>query len=163
MSRLVRFSAFSLCPRSLALSDDIFSFLIPMPTMHRLACFRDDVIFFVYLYQRWIYPTDHSRTIKADTDDDQRAEGKSGGEGQAPLLAQGEALPLPLLAATADGAAERSKDENSAAPPAAAATTAGDSDVDVATDATSSTAEGAAESVLTRRHAAATAAAAASD
>jgi hypothetical protein len=136
-----------------------------MPTMHRLACFRDDVIFFVYLYQRWIYPTDHSRTIKADTDDDQRAEGKSGGEGQTPqpVSAQGEALPLPLLAATADDAAEKSKDESSAAPPAAAATTAGDSDVDVAPDATSSTAEGAAESVLTRRHAAATAAAAASD
>lgn len=24
-----------------------------MPTSHRLACFRDDVVFLVYLYQRW--------------------------------------------------------------------------------------------------------------
>jgi len=24
-----------------------------MPTAHRLACFRDDVVFMVYLYQRW--------------------------------------------------------------------------------------------------------------
>lgn len=41
--------------------DDLFSFIIKMPLMHRLACFRDDIIFFIYLYQRWIYRTDHSR------------------------------------------------------------------------------------------------------
>uniref|UniRef100_A0A8C0F6P8 Lipid scramblase CLPTM1L n=1 Tax=Bubo bubo TaxID=30461 RepID=A0A8C0F6P8_BUBBB len=33
--------------------DDIFAFIITMPTSHRLACFRDDVVFLVYLYQRW--------------------------------------------------------------------------------------------------------------
>ena len=32
-----------------------------MPWLHRLACLRDDVIFFVYLYQRWIYPEDKRR------------------------------------------------------------------------------------------------------
>jgi hypothetical protein len=32
-----------------------------MPTMHRLACFRDDIIFFIYLYQRWIYNVDTTR------------------------------------------------------------------------------------------------------
>ncbi|OXB66341.1 hypothetical protein ASZ78_003732 [Callipepla squamata] len=32
--------------------DDIFAFIITMPTSHRLACFRDDVVFLVYLYQR---------------------------------------------------------------------------------------------------------------
>ena len=32
-----------------------------MPTMHRLACFRDDVIFIIYLAQRWLYPVDKSR------------------------------------------------------------------------------------------------------
>lgn len=49
-----------------------------MPMMHRLSCFRDDIVFFVYLYQvgqthfittvtliaatqRWIYRTDYSR------------------------------------------------------------------------------------------------------
>jgi hypothetical protein len=41
--------------------DDVFAFIITMPTMHRLSCFRDDVIFFVYLYQRWIYPVDLDR------------------------------------------------------------------------------------------------------
>ena len=32
-----------------------------MPTMHRLACLRDDVIFLIYLYQRWLYPIDTKR------------------------------------------------------------------------------------------------------
>ncbi|WAR11978.1 CLP1L-like protein [Mya arenaria] len=34
--------------------DDIFAFIITMPTAHRLACFRDDLVFMVYLYQRCI-------------------------------------------------------------------------------------------------------------
>ncbi|CAH0547843.1 unnamed protein product [Brassicogethes aeneus] len=42
--------------------DDIFAFIITMPTAHRLACFRDDIIFLVYLYQRWLYPVDKTRT-----------------------------------------------------------------------------------------------------
>lgn len=33
--------------------DDVFAFVITMPTSHRLACFRDDVVFLVYLCQRW--------------------------------------------------------------------------------------------------------------
>ncbi|KAF8979482.1 hypothetical protein BGZ46_005382 [Entomortierella lignicola] len=41
--------------------DDLFSFIIKMPMLHRLACLRDDVVFFVYLYQRWIYRVDHTR------------------------------------------------------------------------------------------------------
>ena len=32
-----------------------------MPMLHRIACFRDDIIFFIFLYQRWIYPTDPTR------------------------------------------------------------------------------------------------------
>ena len=30
--------------------DDLFSFVITMPTMHRISCFRDDVIFVIYIY-----------------------------------------------------------------------------------------------------------------
>jgi len=41
--------------------DDLFAFVIKMPVMHRLACLRDDVIFFVVLYQRYIYRTDYTR------------------------------------------------------------------------------------------------------
>ena len=32
-----------------------------MPTMHRLSCLRDDVVFLVYLYQRWAYGVDKKR------------------------------------------------------------------------------------------------------
>ncbi|RWS05666.1 cleft lip and palate transmembrane protein 1-like protein [Dinothrombium tinctorium] len=41
--------------------DDIFAFVIKMPTMYRLGCFRDDIIFLIYLYQRWIYRVDPKR------------------------------------------------------------------------------------------------------
>jgi len=41
--------------------DDLFAFMITMPTMHRLSCFRDDIIFFIYLYQRWAYRVDFKR------------------------------------------------------------------------------------------------------
>jgi len=42
--------------------DDLFAFVIKMPTMYRLGCFRDDIVFLVFLYQKWIYKTDYSRT-----------------------------------------------------------------------------------------------------
>lgn len=45
--------------------DDLFSFIITMPTMHRLSCFRDDVIFVIYIYQRWIYKVDKTRGVHA--------------------------------------------------------------------------------------------------
>ena len=32
-----------------------------MPIMHRLACLRDDLIFFIYLFQRYKYKTDYTR------------------------------------------------------------------------------------------------------
>jgi len=42
--------------------DDLFAFIIKMPTLHRLSVLRDDLIFVIYLYQRWIYPVDKKRT-----------------------------------------------------------------------------------------------------
>ncbi|KYN05754.1 Cleft lip and palate transmembrane protein 1-like protein [Cyphomyrmex costatus] len=45
--------------------DDVFAFLLTMPTAYKLACFRDDAVFLIYLYQRWLYPVDKSRV---DTD-----------------------------------------------------------------------------------------------
>ena len=41
--------------------DDLFAFIITMPTAHRVACFRDDIVFLVYLYQRYLYPVDKTR------------------------------------------------------------------------------------------------------
>lgn len=41
--------------------DDLFAFTIKMPFLHRLATFRDDIIFFIYVYQRWAYKIDYTR------------------------------------------------------------------------------------------------------
>lgn len=41
--------------------DDIFAFVIKMPTMYRLGCFRDDIVFFIFLYQRYVYKEDKTR------------------------------------------------------------------------------------------------------
>ena len=41
--------------------DDLFAFVIKMPTLHRLSVFRDDVIFIAFLYQRRIYRVDSTR------------------------------------------------------------------------------------------------------
>jgi hypothetical protein len=42
--------------------DDLFAMVVPsMPMLHRLACFRDDIVFLIMLYQRWIYPVDKKR------------------------------------------------------------------------------------------------------
>nr|CAG4643808.1 EOG090X032C [Lepidurus arcticus] len=41
--------------------DDLFSFVIRMPTLYRIGCFRDDIVFFIFLYQRYIYRVDPAR------------------------------------------------------------------------------------------------------
>ncbi|EPS61974.1 hypothetical protein M569_12819, partial [Genlisea aurea] len=41
--------------------DDLFAFVIKMPTLHRLSVFRDDLVFVIYIYQRWVYPVDKKR------------------------------------------------------------------------------------------------------
>jgi len=64
--------------------DDLFAFIIRMPTMHRAACFRDDIVFFIYMYQRWIYPTDHKRKHHED------GEGESSDEEPTPAEAKAQ-------------------------------------------------------------------------
>ncbi|XP_012688324.2 cleft lip and palate transmembrane protein 1-like protein [Clupea harengus] len=54
--------------------DDVFAFIITMPTSHRLACFRDDVVFLIYLYQRWLYPVDKSRVNEYGVSYDEKTE-----------------------------------------------------------------------------------------
>merc|ERR1711965_1160188 len=41
--------------------DDAFALMVAMPTHHRVACLRDDVVFFCFLYQRYLYPVDKTR------------------------------------------------------------------------------------------------------
>ncbi|XP_072303977.1 lipid scramblase CLPTM1L [Eucyclogobius newberryi] len=56
--------------------DDVFAFIITMPTSHRLACFRDDVVFLIYLYQRWLYPVDKTRVNEYGVSYDEEKEKK---------------------------------------------------------------------------------------
>ncbi|OJJ04719.1 hypothetical protein ASPVEDRAFT_44253 [Aspergillus versicolor CBS 583.65] len=41
--------------------DDLFAFTVKMPWLHRLATLRDDVIFFIWLYQSYKYRVDYTR------------------------------------------------------------------------------------------------------
>jgi len=41
--------------------DDLFAFTVKMPWLHRLSTFRDDIIFFIWLYQGWKYKVDYKR------------------------------------------------------------------------------------------------------
>nr|CAB3231737.1 cleft lip and palate transmembrane protein 1 homolog [Phallusia mammillata] len=47
--------------------DDIFAFVIKMPTLYRVGCFRDDIVFFIYLYQRYAYRVDPKRVNEFGT------------------------------------------------------------------------------------------------
>jgi hypothetical protein len=48
--------------------DDLFAFIIRMPTMARVSCFRDDVVFVIYLWQRYLYPVDSNRPVEGGGD-----------------------------------------------------------------------------------------------
>nr|POE53265.1 isoform 2 of cleft lip and palate transmembrane protein 1 [Quercus suber] len=61
--------------------DDLFAFTIKMPMLHRLATLRDDVIFFVYLYQSWAYKVDPTRVNEfGQGGDDEEIEEKAANE-----------------------------------------------------------------------------------
>ena len=57
--------------------DDLFAFVIKMPWLHRLSVFRDDVIFMIYLYQRWVYRVDKTRANEFGYLEEQVPEGES--------------------------------------------------------------------------------------
>lgn len=74
--------------------DDLFAFVIKMPMLYRIGCFRDDIIFCIYVYQRWIYRVDPKRVNEFGTsaemlDDQQVADGQNG--------------TVPMLDSSADG------------------------------------------------------------
>lgn len=56
--------------------DDLFAFTIKMPTLHRLATLRDDVIFFIYLYQSYKYKVDYTRVNEFGQGGEEPVEGK---------------------------------------------------------------------------------------
>ncbi|KAH9599083.1 Cleft lip and palate transmembrane 1 [Trypanosoma melophagium] len=71
--------------------DDLFAFIIKMPWLHRLACFRDDVVFLILLYQRWIYPVDSNRSEgSSEYGDDEDDSSKNEGDAEPKQLNKGE-------------------------------------------------------------------------
>ncbi|BAS89352.1 uncharacterized protein [Oryza sativa Japonica Group] len=83
--------------------DDLFAFVIKMPMLHRLSVFRDDVIFLIYLYQRWVYPVDKKRVNEYGF----------GGEDepQAPQTLEGSDLAAASQQAGAEAEAETSTED----------------------------------------------------
>lgn len=81
--------------------DDLFAFTIKMPTLHRLATLRDDVIFFVYLYQSWAYKVDFTRVNEfGQGGDDEELEEKVANK---PLAASADADAKVVSVAKATG------------------------------------------------------------
>jgi hypothetical protein len=78
--------------------DDLFAFTIKMPTLHRLATLRDDVIFFIWLYQSWKYKVDYKRVNEFGQggEDDNEAEDelqRKAVQGSQPAEAAAQAAP----------------------------------------------------------------------
>ena len=73
--------------------DDLFAFIIKMPTLHRMSCFRDDIVFAVFMYQRWIYAVDNSRVNEyGQKGDEEPADAKGAAkEGAQPQTARAKA------------------------------------------------------------------------
>ncbi|KAL5107409.1 hypothetical protein TcWFU_001916 [Taenia crassiceps] len=72
--------------------DDLFAFVIQTPTLYRIGCFRDDIIFFIYLYQRWIYRIDPKRVNEFGVSKEMLDNKKEEGEG-AKATNEGEGEP----------------------------------------------------------------------
>ncbi|KAL4715500.1 hypothetical protein ACJJTC_009126 [Scirpophaga incertulas] len=66
--------------------DDIFAFVIKMPTMYRL-----DIVFFIFLYQRWIYKVDHKRVNEFGFSGEMEEQQKLSKSGQPAITETGEA------------------------------------------------------------------------
>ncbi|XP_066262932.1 putative lipid scramblase CLPTM1 [Euwallacea similis] len=73
--------------------DDMFAFVIKMPTMYRLGCFRDDIIFLIFLYQKWMYPVDKTRRNEFGYSAEQEEQKVVESKEQKPVDSNGEAVP----------------------------------------------------------------------
>ncbi|OAL30691.1 hypothetical protein AYO20_08653 [Fonsecaea nubica] len=73
--------------------DDLFAFTIRMPILHRLATLRDDVIFFVWLYQKYKYKVDYSRVNEfgqGGEDEEEEGEGEKKEDGKTTKALEGQ-------------------------------------------------------------------------
>ncbi|KAG5367421.1 Cleft lip and palate transmembrane protein 1 [Yarrowia sp. C11] len=81
--------------------DDLFAFVVKMPLLHRIATLRDDIIFFVYLYQTWVYRVDYTRVNEfGQGGDDEPAEIDDENKEKAELVGREEAKKINEITAT---------------------------------------------------------------
>lgn len=77
--------------------DDLFAFTVRMPWLHRLSTFRDDIIFFIWVYQSWKYKVDYTRVNEfgqggeSDEEEEGEAETKEEEKKEATAQATGKA------------------------------------------------------------------------
>lgn len=95
--------------------DDLFAFVIKMPILHRISVFRDDLIFLIYLYQRWIYRVDMTRVNEFGFSGEQKEEAEA-----AAAAAGGQAALTEGAANGEEGAAGSTRRRKAAAAAAAA-------------------------------------------
>jgi hypothetical protein len=67
--------------------DDLYAFLSDYPLLYKIACFRDDVVFVVWIFQCWLYPVDPSRVnefgfVAREADEKEEKVDMSGAEGK---------------------------------------------------------------------------------
>lgn len=81
--------------------DDLFAFVVKMPLLHRIATLRDDVIFFVYIYQTWVYRVDYTRVNEfGQGGDDEAAEIDDENKDKAQLVGREEAKKINEITGT---------------------------------------------------------------
>ena len=75
--------------------DDLFAFTVKMPWLHRLSTFRDDIIFFIWVYQSWKYKVDYKRVNEfgqgGDSDEEEEAPAETKEEEKKEVAAQATA------------------------------------------------------------------------
>ena len=84
-----------------------------MPMMHRLSCFRDDVIFVIYLYQRWTYPVDKTRPVEGFDVEESTAEQAAAASGTAKPAPVSADVPEPSTAPASSSSSEGSDHSDS--------------------------------------------------
>jgi hypothetical protein len=106
--------------------DDLFAFVIKMPLLHRLSVFRDDIIFLVYVYQRFKYPVDKKRVNEFGFGgaDEKTAEAGAGLLEGTDGKAGEDKADAPRAGITEDTVSKRSGKESSGVPAAAASSSA---------------------------------------
>ena len=82
-----------------------------MPILHRLATLRDDIVFFVYVYQAWKYRVDYTRVNEFGQggDDEAVADKLASKPLEAPAEGKTEVKPAAKSSGASTGSAKKRK------------------------------------------------------